>query len=258
MQPPPITQIFPTPARVLTPHDLIAAYTIPRTTGSVIRVNMVSSLDGSATINGTSRPLSSPADTRVLGILRRLADVILVGAGTVRAEKYGSMRLGAEAVAWRTNNGLAPQPGVAVVSNRLELDPQSDLFATAPVRPIVFTTDGSPPNRRRVLAEVADVVTCGAESVDLAHVADALRARNFAQVLCEGGPQLFDALIISDLVDELCLTLSPVLAGGAGVRTVRGDSPIVPQHMTLTHILESDKLLLTRYSRRQHARNIRG
>ncbi len=245
----PITRLFPTRTETLDREDLIAAYTMPEGAHPCVRVNMVTSLDGSATVNGRSRPLGSPADTRVLGLLRSMADVVLVGAGTVRTEQYGAMSLGADAVKWRTDHGLAPQPTLALVSSRLELDPESAVFAQAPVRPIVFTTEASSADRRRTIGKVADVEPCGDEIINLAQLTDTLNARGLGKILCEGGPRLFDSLIVADLVDELCLTISPLLVGGEGVRTVRGDSPPTPQGLTLVHILESAGLLLTRYSR---------
>src|SRR3954454_10787924 len=134
-----IARAWPAPeAAGLDDERLTQCYALERGTRS-LRMNFVSSIDGAATVGGLTAGLSSPADKRVFDILRRLCDVVLVGAGTVRAEGYGSMRLDEASVHWRRANGLSDHPVFAIVSGTLDLDPRSAVFAGAPVRAAVVT-----------------------------------------------------------------------------------------------------------------------
>ena len=211
-----------------------------------LRVNFVSSVDGAATVDGKSRGLGGDADHRVFDILRTLCDVVLVAAGTVRTEGYGAMVLDAAAVEARVAGGLKPQPSFAIVSGSLNLDPSSDVFAKAPVRPLVITTESAPENP--ALAQVADIVTCGSTAVDPVAMVRALVERRLTRIHCEGGPSLFGALLAADVVDELCLTVSPLLVGGQSGRIVKGDLPDL-RAMSLAGILRSEDTLLLRYVR---------
>jgi riboflavin biosynthesis pyrimidine reductase len=235
-------------AGALDDEELASAYAVADRRVPTLRVNFVTSLDGSATAGGLSGGLGGPADKIVFDLLRRLADVVLVGAGTVRAEGYGAMRLSDAEAAWRADHGLAAQPTFALVSGRLDLDPTSDVFAKAPVRPLVLTSAEAPAAARAALEEVAEVISCGDEHVEPRGIVDALVERGLTQILCEGGPSLFGGLIAADLVDELCLTVSPLLEGGAGIRISHGDAEAA-RGMRLVHVLESGGLLLTRYAR---------
>ncbi len=202
-----------------------------------LRVNFVSSADGAATGgDGLSAGLGDEADARVFALLRRLADVVLVGAGTVRAEGYGAMRLPEPDAAWREAHGLAPHPVFAIVSGALDLDPASPIFVDAPVPPIVITAPGG------VFAGEADVI----DTLDLAAAVAALRSRGLARVHCEGGPRLFGSLLEAGLVDELCLTVSPLLQGGDARRIVAGGLGH-PVPLELAHVLSSGSTLLLRY-----------
>ncbi|MFB6610520.1 pyrimidine reductase family protein [Agromyces sp. NPDC056379] len=227
---------------------LLAAYALPDRETPRIRMNFVMSLDGAVTLDGRSGGLGDEADRLAMGVLRTLADVVLVGAGTVRAEGYGGLRLRAENIAWRREHGLADSPRVAIVSSALDLDPADAVFAEAAGRPLVLTHEASDPDRRAALSAVADVVDCGAERVVAALVRDALAGRGLPQILCEGGPHLFGSLLDADLVDELCLSLSPLLVSGSAGRIAQG----LTQHarrMRLVHALPAGDLLLLRYAR---------
>jgi riboflavin biosynthesis pyrimidine reductase len=237
-------------AAALDDEGLVAAYWVADRSTPTVRVNFVTSLDGSATVNGLSGGLGGPADKLVFDTLRRLADVVLVGAGTARAEGYGAMRLSDAEAAWREAHGLAAQPAFALVSGRLDLDPASDIFAKAPVRPLVLTSAAAPADARGALDDVAEVISCGDNRVEPQRTIDALVERGLTQILCEGGPGLFGSLIAEDLIDELCLTVSPLLEGGAGIRISHGESEAA-RRMRLVHVLEADGLLLTRYARRR-------
>ncbi|KQV07326.1 pyrimidine reductase family protein [Leifsonia sp. Root112D2] len=213
------------------------------------RVNFVSSLDGSATHAGRSGGLGDTADRRVFDVLRRLCDVVVVGAGTVRAEGYGPMRVDEPAAVWRRAHGLAEHPVFALVSARLELDPASRIFTDAPVRPIIVTVDAAPRERRAALSKVADVITCGVASVNTSAMVDALAERGLVQVHCEGGPHLFGTMIADGTVDELCLTMSAQLEGGSGPRISNGSELPASRGMHLAQVLASGNTLLLRYMR---------
>ncbi|GAB7043739.1 MULTISPECIES: pyrimidine reductase family protein [Catenuloplanes] len=228
--------------------DLVETYAMERPS---LRVNFVASADGAATLDGRSGGLGNANDQHVLGLLRQLADVLVVGAGTLRAEGYGPLVLGADAIAHRRAHGLPDHPRLAVVSARLyELGPEHPSFAAAPVRPLVITVGAAPADRRRALSGVADVLLCGDEELDAAALPGLLAGRGLPGVLCEGGPALFGALVAADVVDELCLTLSPWLAGAGASRIVTGP-PAAPRAMELRHVLTDDELLFLRYVRRR-------
>jgi len=216
-----------------------------------LRVNFVTTLDGSSTADGVSGSLGGPADERYFDLLRRFSDVVVVGAGTVRDEGYGPMRLDDASVAWRRRRGLADHPVFALVSASLRLDPTSAVFRDAPVRPLVLTSDHAEPEARAALEDVADVVSCGADRVDPHRLRQVLADRGLAQQHCEGGPTLFGDLVAADEVDELFLTHSPTLEGGAGARVTRaaqgGRSGLLS--LELAHVLVAGDLLLTRHVR---------
>lgn len=227
---------------------LLDAYAIDRSSEPRLRANFVSSLDGSATVNGRSGGLGNADDQRLMTILRTVADVILVGAGTVRAEGYGGVRMPQPSVGWRRAAGLSDHPRLAVVSARLDLEPEHPFFRESVARPLVLTRTQAPATRRKALEAVAEVVDCGEASVDPALIVSALAERGMPQILCEGGPHLFGALIEADLVDELCLSLSPLLVAGNAGRIAQGASESV-RAMRLLHVLPAGDMLLLRYAR---------
>jgi riboflavin biosynthesis pyrimidine reductase len=224
------------------------AYALDREKPSV-RVNFVASLDGAVEVHGFSRGLSDPTDQRVLNILRVHADAVMVGAGTLRHEGYGAITLDQPSRDWRVAQGLTPDPTLVAVSGSLDLDPGHRMFTQAPVRPVVITHAAAPAAKRAALAEVAEVVDCGGTVVDPALALLELRRRGLEQVLCEGGPHLFGALVAADLVDELCLTLSPQLAGSGASRIVADGRRDTPAQMHLVHLIAAGSTLLSRYAR---------
>lgn len=229
-----------------TPDDAILAGLYGRPAAPHLRVNFVSSADGAVTVGGHSAGLSGAADKRVFGILRMLCDALLVGAGTLRRENYRAVRLDERRRAWRREHGLPAVPTLVVVSRSLALDPAQKAFAEAPVRPLVLTTDTAEPPPG--LTAVAEVLRTGADEVDVTAALAELRRRGLGQVLCEGGPQLFGALAAADLVDELCLTVSPMLAGPGAGRIIAG--PAVPaRRLRLADVLAAGDVLLLRYLR---------
>lgn len=202
-----IDRLWPSPAENLSDDDLVADL------GPGVRVNFVSSIDGAATRGGLSGALSGAADKRVFELLRRVCDVVLVGAGTVRDEGYGSVRVSEASVRWRRDHGMPEHPVFAIVSRDPAFDPgfDADVF----VEPV---------------AAIA-----------------ALRERGLTRILCEGGPTLFGALLAEDAVDELCITISPSLEAGDARRISHGASP--PRGMRLAHVLRSGDTLLLRFAR---------
>jgi riboflavin biosynthesis pyrimidine reductase len=240
--------IFPDPSDELDDDALTALYS-PDRSRPTVRVNFVTSLDGAVTVAGKSEPLSGAGDKRVFRILRQHCDALLVGAGTVRGEGYHAVLLDPQRRAWREANGLAPYPVPVIVSARLELDPEADILARAPVRPLILTHDAAPAHRRKALAAVADVISCGATVIDVGRGLAELTARGLTHVLSEGGPHLFAALAAADLVDELCLTVSPLIAGAGASRIVAGE--VAPQTlgMRVVHLLYDEEALITRYAR---------
>ncbi|GAB2606217.1 pyrimidine reductase family protein [Pseudactinotalea suaedae] len=226
---------------------LLEHYAVPDRSVPYLRVNFVSSLDGAAWRDGRSGGLNDAWDQQVFTLLRRLTDVVMVGAGTIRAEGYVGALLAGPAQQWRVENGLSAHPPLAIVSHRLDVDPASEVFTSAPERPLVITHHAAPRERRDALAEVADLVVHGRDAVDLVAVRAELAERGLRHVLCEGGPTLFGSLIAADAVDELCLTLSPVLESGDASRVARGPHRTLP--MRLAHALPGGPMLFLRYLR---------
>ncbi|WP_433224486.1 pyrimidine reductase family protein [Microtetraspora malaysiensis] len=225
--------------------DLVAAYAQPP--GEWLRINMVASADGGAWLKGLSGGLSSEGDRRIFGILRGLSDVILAGAATVRTEGYGPVR---PRESWRAlRAGRPPAPPVAVVTRRLDLDLGSPLFTeTEPyARTIVITTESAPADRRAEAAKNADVIVAGEYRVDLTLAVHELRDRGLATILCEGGPRLNAQLAAAGLVDELCLTLSPLLIGGDAARILNGTAS--QTRLGLAQVLQEEGFLFCRYVR---------
>ncbi|MGD0924719.1 MAG: pyrimidine reductase family protein [Streptosporangiaceae bacterium] len=260
--------IYPGPAGDGEP-DLARLYACPDR-GSAdrpwVRANMIESADGAATVDGLSGGLGGPADREVFGVLRALAGVILVGAGTARAEGYRPARVAARWTALRV--GRTATPPIAVLSGRLDLDPAGPLVAGAPAwaRTIVITAESAPADRRAELARHADVIIAGEQGVSAAAAVSALAGRGYREILAEGGPHLLGQLSAAGLLDELCVTISPVLAGGPAGRIIQGalaasggaapggpvpDGPVPagPSRLTLAHVLADGDYLLCRYLR---------
>ncbi len=220
-----------------------------------LRANFVASADGAASLRGRSRGLSGPADRMVFALLRSLADVIVVGAATARAERYLPVKPGEVRADLRA--GRTATPPIAVVSRRLDLDPDAPLLTTAPpeARTIVITTGLAPGDRRAALATRADVIVAGRETVDPKAALDALAARGHRRILTEGGPHLLGEFVKAGVLDELCLTVSPLLAGPGPGRIIASlglDDGALPADgipLTLGHLLEDEGFLLGRYTR---------
>ncbi|PYC73994.1 hypothetical protein C7C46_24600 [Streptomyces tateyamensis] len=214
-----------------------------------LRANMVSSLDGAARLDGLSAGLSSTADKRIFGVLRALCDVVLVGAETVRAEGYRPARAREGFAAARAAAGQAPAPAIAVVSRSLDLDLTAPLFTEPLVRTVVVTTRDAPAAARAAVAEVADLVEAGHGSVDLVAAQRELTARGWTRQLTEGGPRLLAGLAGSGLLDELCLSLAPLMTAGDAPRIMHGLEMPDAQAMRLVSLIEQKGFIFTRYCR---------
>lgn len=230
--------------------ELLELYALRDRSKPWVRANFIASLDGAATHEGHTRGLNDADDKRVFDLLRMLCDVVLVGAATVRSEGYASIVSDRQA-AWRLEHGLTAEPMLAVVSARLSLSPDMAALARAPLRPIIFTLEGAAPEKRQALSKVADVLSCGATTLDCRAMLAALAARGLRQVLCEGGPHLFGTLVAADCIDELCLTLSPLLENGSAGRIVAGAAQTT-RRMRLGHAIAVGKMLMLRYERAEN------
>lgn len=213
-----------------------------------IRGVMLASVDGAATATGKSAGLQTPGDNRVFAALRQLADVVLVGSGTAEVEQYGPVEYLPPTVAARRAHGLVDQLEIAVLSRSLRLDPAGPLFADPSRRPLVVTVAAADAGLRRRLASVADVLICGEDDVDFARVRAELAGRGLRHVACEGGPTVLSAVAAHGQLDELCLSVTPFLAGPGAARIVAGppwDGDL--RGVELTMVLEEEGALFLRY-----------
>ncbi|MDP9445185.1 MAG: pyrimidine reductase family protein [Actinomycetota bacterium] len=227
--------------------DLDQAYWVSEVGRQHVRGVMVASADGAAQAQGRAGGLSGPADTAVFAVLRSHAEIILAGATTVRVEGYAGDQPSTDRRQWRRARGLSEAPAIAVVTRTCLLDPTSGLFTDTLTRPIVVTHESAPQRRVAALAEVADIIAVGDGDVDLAAALDVLAERGMRRVSCEGGPTLLSQVAAVGRLDELSLTLSPLLVGGPALRIL--DGPILdPAHrLRLALVLEDDDFLLLRY-----------
>lgn len=243
-------RIWPDPGAIDDVAALVAADGRPSPEGRPwLLVNMIASLDGAIAIGGRSGGLGGPADKTVFSALRAVADVVLVGAGTVRAESYGPPRPTATTRSVRRARGQAEAPRIAIATRRLDLDLGTPLFTEAEVPPLLLVCEHTPADRRAAAERVAELIVTGDETVDLEAALRDLYARGIRMITCEGGPHLNGDLLLADLIDEWALTVSPLLVGGDADRAIVGPLPPAPRPMHLDWLIEGDGLLLTRWLR---------
>ena len=215
-----------------------------------LRANFIASLDGGATVGGTTGRLGGSGDRAIFNLLRELADVILVGAGPVRIEDYSGARLSVVQRQGRAARGQCEVPQLAIVTKSGRLDRDMPVFTRTEVPPLVCTCAAVAEDTRRGLAGLADVVECSdddptrvSEALVLATLAD----RGLYRVLTEGGPTLFSSFVERGMLDELCLTIAPSLVGGQGGRIAAGPGQVLTA-MRCAHMLTDDNgYLYTRY-----------
>ena len=191
-----------------------------RVAGRPVRANMITSLDGGAAIDGRSGGLGNEADQHLFAVLRDLADVILVGSGTVRAEQYAGIRLDPQRRARRTRWGLPAGPAADRRGHR----PRPGRGPAAVHRHRDAADRDHPPGgRRRGCPRGADALIAGDDEVDLAAAIRGLADRGFRRIHCEGGPGLLGQLVAHDLLDECCLTIAPLFLGSGATRLLPTD-----------------------------------
>jgi riboflavin biosynthesis pyrimidine reductase len=252
-----VRQIYPAPRDLAGQQadpvgDLARLYAYPGPGSRPwLRANMISSADGAVALAGRSGGLSGSADRLVFAVLRSLADVILVGAGTARAEGYRPVD--PRQLIGRLRPEGAPPPPIAVITGRLDLGPEDGgLLAAYPGRTpsIVLTTRAAPADRRAAAARHAEVVVTGPATVTAQAAVAALAGRGYRKILAEGGPGLLGQITAAGLLDELCQTDSPVLAGGPAGRILTPPDPDREGPLAgleLAHVLEDNGYLLCRY-----------
>lgn len=211
-----------------------------------VRVNFVASVDGAVTANGRSKGLQTPGDNQVFAALRDLADVVLVGAGTAVTEGYRRPHPTGDALERRREHGLPDVLRLAVLSRTGRgLTPDLPLFAAGDAPPpILVTTAGADVDAVR---DVAEVIVAGASAIDEGHARRELASLGLTRVLCEGGPTVFAQWAAADQVDELCLSLSPLLAGPGPGRIAAGEQWPSARDLVLDGVLEEDGALFLRY-----------
>lgn len=210
-----------------------------------VMLNMVSSVDGATALRGGATALNDTDDRALFLALRAVADVVLVGAQTIRSENMGPIRMSDEMSRYREKFGQVGEPKLAILTRSLNLDPGDRLFADPERRPIVLTQDGADSDRLAGIAQVADVVQ--APVLDGAGIVGALGESTV--ILCEGGPTVNSQLIAAGLVDEINLTISPLFAMGESKRIASGAELDPPAELRLARILAGDRSLFLRYLR---------
>ena len=242
-------QLFPTPVDDV---DVMALYGADARRMASDRpwvmCNMIASVDGGIAIDGVSGGLGGPGDKAVFGALRAIPDVIMVASGTVIAENYRKPQTPEAVQRTRLERGQTARPQIAIVSKSLRIEPTHRVF-DPDARPLIITTTDADADARRELGTVADVITTGSGTVDLLAALESLRSRGVETVLLEGGPTLNGAFVDADLIDELCLSVSPMLLGGHSPRIVARSANTAALDLRLDRTLHDDGALFHRYVR---------
>lgn len=197
--------------------------------------NFVTSIDGAAVIEGGSSALNDDDDKAMFLAMRSMADFVVVGSGTVKAEDYGPMR---------SYHGR-PAPHLVIVTGRLSVDPGARVFSDPDKRVTLLTGSDSDPDRAEELGEVADVIVLR----DLSASGIAHYLRMAGTVLVEGGPSLMGQFVAAGLIDEMAWTIAPLAAAGDSPRMAHGPAAEPPVEMKLDRMLHGDRSLFVRYVR---------
>ncbi|MDT5188317.1 MAG: hypothetical protein QOI28_568 [Mycobacterium sp.] len=215
-----------------------------------VRANMISSLDGGATDDGKAGGLAGPGDRALFARMRQEADVVVVGAATVRIENYSGAHMSVSQRQERQSRGQAEVPPIAVITHSADFEHDAKLFTRAEIPPLILTCRETVDDVRARFDALADVVDASGrhtDRVDPAAVLDILDRRGMRRVLTEGGPSLLSLFIAGDLLDELCVTIAPILVGGQARRIASGSGESHTR-MRRSHLLTDDEgYLYTRY-----------
>ena len=206
-------------------------------------LNMICTIDGRAAVGGSTRLISSPADRAVFHHLRTQADAVMVGAGTLRAERYARLVRDAGLREKRRREGLAPDPLACLVSGRLDLPPDLPLLGDPDTRALVLTAARGELGPGRASVEY---LRADASPLDMPAMLGRLRAEwGVRSVLCEGGPTLNGGLLRDGMVDELFLTVAPLLAAGDAPTIATGPPlPGLPRARLLWALEDAGELFL--------------
>ena len=218
-----------------------------------VLMNMIASVDGGTAIDGVSGGLGGEPDKEVFRAVRGVADAILVASATVRAETYGPPQTPPSIQDQRRARGQSPKPHMAIVSSKLDFDFDAPLFHDPDAPCHLFVPEDAPPDGAGLVPDDVDVARIGQGQVDLVGALQSLKASGLGTVLCEGGPTLVGQLVAADVVDEVCLSLSPSLIGGDSKRITNG--PAVAgglSRLSLTRVFELESFLFLRYARERN------
>lgn len=242
-------QLYPAARDDVAPADAyLDPVRTPRPERPWVLLNMVASADGATVINGVSDKLGRDGDRAIFLYLRSVADAILAGAGTVRAEGYGPPKVREEHREARDQRGQPPRPRLCIATRGAGFDWDSPLFGDPDNRPVILCPADAPAERLEEARTHADVIAEGQGTLDLPEALRRLAEDGVGILLCEGGPSLNGTLLEQGLVDELCLTVSPMLVGAGGGATIVGDPELPsPIGMELVSVLEEDGDLFLRY-----------
>lgn len=244
-------KLLPEPAADVDPMELYPSLARPRPASRPwLMLNMISAADGASAINGVSEPLGNPADQAVFSAVRACADWIVAAADTVRIERYQIPRPSQAARRARLAAGRPEQPGLAVVSGSLDLASDLPLFADqrpGERLPLILTGRSADPEAVEALSGVAEVVRLASPQPQPAEIMAELQRRGADVVLSEGGPTFNGQLADAAMIDELCLSVAPLLAGGDSTRIVHGSRQSLPLELRMDHLLEECGTLFVRY-----------
>lgn len=236
--------------------ELHERYASPSPTECSVRLLTVASIDGLAAVDESCAALTSPGDQRIYRLVKRSADLLLLGAGTVRAERYGPTVLSAPEIARRRADGLRPYPAIAVVTRSLDLDLTGPLFQQhtgrhVPPRPILIVPVAAMGTIRSAIAEHAEIIVAGDLDVDLGQALQALRDRGYRHIVCEGGPSLAGQMAQAGLLDEICMTVAPKMLAVAGPRVTAGSGtrPAPDEWQLSRSLLDEQGNVFLRYTR---------
>ena len=227
-----VQELWPEPGTDVDIAARLAADERPKPDGRPwLTLVMITTLDGAIALDGVSGGLGSPSDQQRFIAARRQADGIIVGATTAMVEDYRPT--------------AAP---IAVLTGSLSPDPSARLFSDSENQPILFTTDQAAGTRGADFDGIAEVVALG-DSVDPVRVLADLDNRGMQSVVLEGGPTLNSLFLRADLVDEMLLSYSPLIAGGDGSRLTKGPSMPDERRFRVDRVLLADNLIFVRYLR---------